>query len=78
MATLIKTDGTEEELKDTELETLQEAVGGYTETITFGNQVLIVNEEGRLMGLPQNETVSLKVCMPIVGDAVICNVSELS
>ena len=37
------------------LESAQEFVGGYVECITFPNgDVLIVNEEGKLMGLPLN------------------------
>ena len=38
------------------LEEAQEFVGGYVEGITFPNgDYLIVNEEGKLMGLPINE-----------------------
>ena len=37
------------------LKTAQDFVGGYVECITFPNgDVLIVNEEGKLMGLPLN------------------------
>ena len=38
------------------LEALQEAVGGYIETVTLERTglVVIVNEEGKLMGLPIN------------------------
>jgi hypothetical protein len=37
------------------LESAQEFVGGYVEGITFPNgDYLIVNEEGKLMGLPLN------------------------
>ena len=38
------------------LESAQEFVGGYVEGITFPNgDYLIVNEEGKLMGLEVNE-----------------------
>ena len=38
------------------LEQAQKFVGGYVEGITFPNgDYLIVNEEGKLMGLPINE-----------------------
>ena len=38
-----------------DLKTAQDFVGGYVECITFPNgDVLIVNEEGKLMGLPLN------------------------
>ena len=58
------------------LKALQEAVGGYIETVTLDNGlVLICNEEGNLLGLPHN----LKVGIPpfhhtIVGDIVVVGV----
>ena len=37
------------------LDALQNAVGGYIETVTlFSNATIICNEEGRLLGLPHN------------------------
>lgn len=37
------------------LDNLQRTVGGYIETVTLATDcVLIVNEEGRLLGLPHN------------------------
>lgn len=37
------------------LENLQKHVGGYIETVTFSNGVVIIcNEEGRIKGLPYN------------------------
>lgn len=37
------------------LKAFQEIVGGYIETFTFSQDVtLIINEDGRLMGLPVN------------------------
>lgn len=37
------------------LEAFQELVGGYIETFTFSTDVtLVINEEGRLLGLPVN------------------------
>ena len=42
------------------LESAQEFVGGYVECITFPNgDVLIVNEEGKLRGLPLNPEATL-------------------
>ena len=44
-------------LVDNTLEALQKEVGGYIETVTIPGQegiVFICNEEGRLMGLPEN------------------------
>ena len=38
-----------------ELKALHEAVGGYIETMTLtSNCCLIINEEGRILGLPEN------------------------
>ena len=40
---------------DNTLKALQEIVGGYIETVTMtSDAVIICNEEGRLMGLPDN------------------------
>lgn len=40
---------------DNTLEALQEAVGGYIETVSFAEGLCIIcNEEGRLMGLEPN------------------------
>ena len=54
---------------DNTLEAMQKLVGGYIETITFGDYVVICNEEGRLKGLPENP------CMPdYVGDILFARV----
>lgn len=54
---------------------LQEYVGGYIELVQVGDKYLVVNEEGRLMGLPINEYASKLVAQfgyPfIVGDALL-------
>ena len=43
---------------DNTLEALQREVGGYIETFTIAsNATIICNEEGRLRGLPLNNTV---------------------
>ena len=45
---------------DNTLEALQQLVGGYIETVTFASDVLaIVNEEGRLLGLPESGVMGL-------------------
>ena len=36
------------------LEALQQEVGGYIETLSIADVVIICNEEGRLCGLPYN------------------------
>ena len=58
----LKVNTTEQEFKivtktedEPDLKTAQDFVGGYVEGITFPNgDYLIVNEEGKLMGLPLN------------------------
>ncbi len=55
------------------LETLQAWVGGYVETIDTEARggrkgfVLVVNEEGRLKGLPKNPNASQVFQQPLVG-----------
>lgn len=58
-------------LPDQKLKTLQDAVGGYIQTIpiAFGN-TMIVNEEGLLLKLPPNETASKFAGFPVVGNVV--------
>ncbi len=57
-----------------ELASFQGAVGGYIETLTLEEGVvLICNEEGRLKGLPFNRTVR---GVPIVGRFLICGANE--
>lgn len=55
------------------LEALQGIVGGYIETVTFAEDcTLIVNEEGKLQGLPRNFRIFGDV---IVGTALFVGVS---
>ena len=62
------------------LKELQELVGGYIEIVAAPNhpgRVLVINEEGKLKGLPFNKNATdLYIYEPIVGDAVI-TLSEL-
>lgn len=59
------------------LEALQKVVGGYIETVRLrvGNAVMIVNEEGLLLGLPYNTVASGFAGQPIVGTALIVGVN---
>ena len=56
MKAIRKKPGCEPELIDIEntLAALQNEVGGYIETVSIANVVIICNEEGRLRGLPYN------------------------
>lgn len=61
------------------LEELQEYVGGYIEILYLHhNQVLVVNEEGRLRKLPYNQQASdMYSNNYICGNAVWCNTDQL-
>jgi len=60
------------------LKALQEAVGGYIETVTLDNGVvLICNEEGRIRDMPYNFTLRrirgvVTVQNPIFGTVIAC------
>lgn len=62
------------------LTAMQEAVGGYIEYVYInrGRDVLVVNEEGRLIGLPINPAASLLAGQAIVGDALLLAAREAS
>ena len=56
---------------DNTLKALQKVVGGYIETMTLStDHVLIVNDEGKIHGLPKN-----KYLHGIAGDALLVRVS---
>lgn len=71
MRCVVKRPGQEPKVMDiaNRLEALQAMVGGYIETVPFGDHLAIVNEEGRIMGLPMNFFLG---DTPICGTAVIC------
>ena len=54
------------------LKSLQEIVGGYIETVTFAEDfVVICNEEGRMLGLPNN----CDMCgVNFVGTIILCGI----
>lgn len=65
------------------LQELKEFVGGYIECVFLpnGKQVIIVNEEGKLLGLPYNNTATEAMRLAfqgttdyIVGDALLCEI----
>ena len=63
-----------EPLFDNTLEAFQKAVGGYIETLTVSEDlVLIFNEEGRLRGLPFNEVI---LGEPFVGTVIVAGVKR--
>ena len=55
---------------ENELQPMKEIVGGYIETFTQRDGLIIVcNEEGKLIGLPYNRTMFGE---PIVGNFFMC------
>ena len=68
------------------LQELQGFVGGYIEILNlhdlgYGDKLMVLNEEGKLMGLPYNEAATIlyrnSVCWDghdyIVGDVLLCD-----
>lgn len=87
MSKLIKADGTTVEVRpnngtDYTLEELQGFVGGYIEIVpTYkDDEILVVNEEGKLEGLPFNKEATLLARISwdyIAGDALLCKSREV-
>ena len=71
--------------KNFSLEEMQGVVGGYIEIVRLGNhQIMVVNEEGKLHGLPFNAlaTNALQLVYPqsddfVVGDVLLCTDNEI-
>lgn len=84
MAKLLNANGTKLKVKPKDgvkfsLEELQRFVGGHIEIFTLdGKEVMVINEEGKLKGLPVNVRATRLfrqfhgVGDYIVGDALIC------
>ena len=84
MATLLKTDGTKENVypkngKSFDLDELQGFVGGYIELVTLNSrELMFINEEGKIHGLALNQEASYLFWLAggderdvIVGPAVV-------
>lgn len=57
---------------DQDLETLQSLVGGYVEAVNFGpGAVALLNEDGKMLGLPTNNLATLWIGDYIVGTMVV-------
>lgn len=77
MKALLINDRSVEEIEiENTLEALQKEVGGYIETVTLvrGYAVMIVNEEGLLLGMPSNLAASAVAGRKIVGPALVVGV----
>ena len=91
MAKIIKTSGVTIEVSprngtDFQLDELQEFVGGYIEIVYLDNgQMMVVNEEGKLEGLPYNPLATMIVASKckylsgdiIVGDVLVCDGNQV-
>lgn len=91
MAVIYKTNGERVGIdpangKNFSLEEMQKAVGGYVQILRMDldgiPRILICNEEGKLEGLPVNDTVTALVRSAggfdeIVGDVLICLPEQL-
>ena len=78
MGILIKADGTQEKVaplngENFELSQLQGFVGGLIELVPLdeGQAVMVVNEEGLLVGLEPNPVASILAGQYIVGDVLL-------
>ena len=68
---------------DFQYDELREFVGGYIEVVPLkgGKQILVVNEEGKIQGLPVNALATNTLALSyqprltdiIVGDALLCD-----
>tara|TARA_Y100000591_G_C21557152_1_gene556669 strand:+ start:42 stop:308 length:267 start_codon:yes stop_codon:yes gene_type:complete len=55
---------------------IQEAVGGWVETLYLGHDhVMLINEEGVLLGAPVNATASIIAGTAIYGNVILMNIS---
>lgn len=90
MAQLIKANGETSKVlpgngKVFTLQELQSFVGGYIEFRHIDGEIMVMNEEGKLMGLPNNDEATnvlmeLKAIASddyVVGDVLICNLREV-
>ena len=84
MAVLIKANGEESVVTDLSLENLQKLVDGYIEIVpTIDGRLLVLNEEGKIIGLPKNPKATkltngiINQGDYIVGDVVVGTKKEI-
>ena len=78
MARIINVSGDETKLEDLSPDALQKAVGGDIEVIKLPDRVqMLINEEGRKLGLPVNSTATLLCGRKVCGDVVLLNKEDL-
>lgn len=88
LSTVITTDGLHSNVEpsngtDFSLEELNGFVGGYIEIVRLSkSQVMVVNEEGKLIGLEPNPCATLLVQIAghrdtIVGNVLVCDINKI-
>ena len=88
LSTVITTNGLHKDVEpsngtDFSLEELKEFVGGYIEIVRLSkSQIMVVNEEGKLMGLSPNPYATLLVQIAghrdtIVGNVLVCDIEKI-
>jgi hypothetical protein len=71
--------GTEEEMQDTSLESMQKTVGGYIEIVYLPDgRMMVVDEEGLLKNKDLNIVASQLAGQQIVGDVIIAENGEIT
>jgi hypothetical protein len=88
LSTVITTDGLHKNVEpsngtDFSLEELNKFVGGYIEIVRLSkSQVMVVNEEGKIMGLDPNLYATLLAQIAghrdtIVGNVLVCDINKI-
>ena len=88
LSTVIFSDGATKNVEpsngtDFSLEELRGFVGGYIEIVRLSkSQVMVVNEEGKIYNLPQNEKATMLVNIAgirdvIVGNVLVCDTNKI-
>lgn len=88
LSTVIFTDGAKKNVEpsngtDFSLDELRGFVGGHIELVRLSkSQVMVVNEEGKVDDLPQNENATMLVNIAgirdvIVGNVLVCDINKI-
>lgn len=88
LSTVIFSDGATKNVEpsngtDFSLEELRGFVGGYIEIVRISkSQVMVVNEEGKIYNLPQNEKATMLVNIAgfrdvVVGNVLVCDINKI-
>lgn len=78
MITVISVNGRETRYKTLDFAGAQRIVGGYVETVAVPSGVMLVNEDGRMLGYDINQKASLLAGQDIVGDVVLLTNSSVN